>query len=64
VILNPSGSVTEKSRMPQGWFCGSWSSWPPFDLMRFAMSSTLYRVVQKIRKPSPFLRSRPFFQSS
>src|SRR5215470_1178579 len=28
------------------------------------MSSTLFFVSQKIRKPSPFLRSRPFAQSS
>src|SRR5262245_2933065 len=32
--------------------------------MRSARRSTFPFVRQKIRKPSPFLRSRPFFQSS
>src|ERR1700693_4084095 len=64
VILKPSGSVREKSREPQGWSRGSWSSLPPRASILFARVSTFCVVVQYSRKPCPFLRSRPFFQSS
>src|SRR5471030_992108 len=40
VILNPSGSDNEKSRVPQGWSCGSASSVPPFALIFAASLST------------------------
>src|ERR1019366_4093641 len=64
VILNPSGSVKAKSRVPQGWSRGSWSSLPPRATIFSARTSTSCVVVQYSRKPSPFFRSRPFFQSS
>ena len=39
VILNPSGSVREKSRMPHSWSVGGWSSVPPRSTMAFAWAS-------------------------
>jgi hypothetical protein len=44
--------------------CGSDLSVMPAFFARFAISSTLPGVEMDKRTPIPFLRSRPFFQSS
>jgi hypothetical protein len=41
VILNPSGSVSAKSRIPHSWLVGSVSSVPPAALMRSATATSL-----------------------
>jgi CO/xanthine dehydrogenase Mo-binding subunit len=64
VIVNPSGSRTPKARPPHDSSFGSSTIVPPPALTRAASASMSWAVAQYIRKPWPFTRSRPFFQSS
>ena len=63
-IVKPSGSATAKARPPQGSSFGSSRRVPPAARIRSASASTSCDVPQYMRKPWPFTRSRPFFQSS
>ena len=64
VIVKPSGSRTPKARPPHDSSFGSSTIVPPPALTRAASASMSCDVAQYIRKPRPFTRSRPFFQSS
>src|SRR5436190_6134112 len=64
VSRKPLGSLTSNARLFHSVSCGSDLSVMPAFFTRFAISSTLPGVEMDKRTPIPFLRSRPFFQSS
>ena len=65
VSRKPLGSMTSNARLFHSVSRGSDLSVMPAFFARFAISSTLPGVVEMDnRTPIPFLRSRPFFQSS
>jgi hypothetical protein len=65
VSRNPLGSLTSNARLFHSVSCGSDLSVMPAFLARLAISSTVPGVVEMDKRtPIPFLRSRPFFQSS
>src|SRR5690606_36930638 len=64
VSRKPLGSVTSNARVFQSVSYGCAASVMPALVARLASSSTFCGVDMNNRMPMPFLRSRPFFQSS
>ena len=64
VQTKPVGSITSNARLFHSVSRGSDLSVIPAPLARFAISSTFCVVDMNNRMPIPFVRSRPFFQSS